>query len=424
MNRPALLAWAALAALAAQAAASGGGVILGPRRIESPPLALVAGKVVPMAGDPIPGGIVLIRDSKIEAVGRRDRIAVPAGYRVIEMPEALLLPGFIEAHSHQGARTTRDLNDMIQQINQGLRNLDFISYDHDAVKRARAGGVTALLFLPGSGTNMAGWGTLMKTWGRTVEEALIRYPGVLKIAQAGNPERPFGDLGAGRMGMTALLRDMFQKARDYHAAWTAFEKGEAKTAPRLDPSLEPFRPVFRREVPVCVHTQMYQPTLATMRLCGDEFGLIYYPTHSTFDGYKVATEAKARGTFINCGPRKYHFDRDTGRMIGVDFEWWKVIGEDHHSVNTDSPVLPQEELPLQGAMASRLGLPPHVAIKGLTVNNARLLLVQDRMGSIEPGKDADLVFWSGDPLDPRSRVLLTIINGHIAYDPDRDGRLF
>jgi len=383
--------------------------------------------VIPITSEPVPQGVVLIENSKILAVGPRDRVKIPPRFKVIEMPQAFLFPGFIEAHEHVGSRTSArmyDLNDMIQQINPGLRVLDFITVDHPEIRRARAGGVTTIIFIPGSGTNLSGWGVLMKTWGRTAREALIRYPGVLKVAQAGNPERRFGDLGAGRMGMNALLRHIFREGRDYARAWDDYEKGKTKEKPPFDPSLESFRDLYHREFPVCVHTQMYQPVLSTLRICGDEFGLWYYPTHSTFDAWKLAPEVKKRGVFINCGPRKYFFDRRTWEMVGFDREWWKVLGDDMLSVNTDAPVVPLEELPLQAAMASRLGLPPEVALKGITINNARLLGVEKRLGSIEKGKDADLVFWTGDPLDPESHVLLTIVNGHVAYDPRRDGRLF
>ncbi|HHI68673.1 MAG TPA: hypothetical protein ENJ97_05030, partial [Planctomycetes bacterium] len=194
---------AALALLLGASAFARDRVIYGPKKIDSPPMALLAGKVIPVTSDPIPDGVVLIRDSKILAVGPRDKVKIPPGFKVIEMPRALLFPGFIEAHEHMGSRTSRrmyDLNDMIQQINPGLRVLDFITTDHPEIKRARAGGVTTVIFIPGSGTNLSGWGVLMKTWGRTAREALMRFPGVLKVAQAGNPERPFGDLGSGRMG--------------------------------------------------------------------------------------------------------------------------------------------------------------------------------------------------------------------------------
>ncbi len=418
---------AALALLLASAVAGKDRIIYGPDRIDSPPMALVAGKVIPVTSDPIPGGVVLIRDSKILEVGPRDKVKIPPGFKVIEMPDALLFPGFIEAHEHMGSRTSArmyDLNDMIQQINPGLRVLDFITTDHPEIEKARAGGITTIIFIPGSGTNLSGWGVLMKTWGRTAREALVRYPGVLKIAQAGNPERPFGDLGSGRMGMNALLRHIFTEGKAYARAWDDYEKGKTGKRPPFVPSLESFRDLFHHRFPVCVHTQMYQPVLSTLRICGDEFGLWYYPTHSTFDAWKLAPEVKKRGVFINCGPRKYFFDRKTWEMVGFDKEWWKVLGDDMLSSNTDAPIVPLEELPLQAAMASRLGLPPEVAIRGITINNARLLGVDKRMGSIEKGKDADLVFWTGDPLDPESHVLLTIVNGHVAYDPDRDGRLF
>jgi hypothetical protein len=178
---------------------------------------------------------------------------------------------------------------------------------------------------------------------------------------------------------------------------------------------------------------MYQVVMATLRELHDEFGLWVFIDHGTFDAYRMSGEALKRGVPIANGPRQYYFDRDTGRMLGCAAGWalggqhgWPEpvpgVGANGIGINTDSPVVPQEELTLQAAMAVRLGLPDEWAIRGLTINPARFAGIDHRVGSLEAGKDADIAVWSGDPLDPRSWVRKVMINGTFYYDCDQGGK--
>jgi imidazolonepropionase-like amidohydrolase len=155
----------------------------------------------------------------------------------------------------------------------------------------------------------------------------------------------------------------------------------------------------------------------------DEFGIKAVIGHGTFDGYLNGALCAERGIPVLLGPRQIYFDRRTGRIFGCAAEYWKRGVEDIGS-NTDSPVVPQEELPYQAAMAVRHGLGDHKSIPGITCVVARALGVFDRIGSISPGKDADFVIWTGDPIDPRSVVLRAYVSGELAYDAERDGRRF
>jgi imidazolonepropionase-like amidohydrolase len=384
--------------------------------------ALVGGRVFTMAGPSIERGVVLMRDGKIEQTGAVGELAVPAGYRVVDTTGQRVIPGFIELHNHTACS---DLHDIVYQVNPELRVLDNIEMDSPEMRIARAGGVTTVLSIPGSGTNMGGFGAIVKTFGETPQEVLVRFPGALKIAQAGNPERGNGDLGAGRIGMNWMIRNVLVEGRAYHEAWCAYEEGKTKTQPTKDPRYEYLRGLYRGEYPVAVHTQIFQVVQSTLRMLARDLKLKVVIDHGEFDGFINARLAIENNVSAACGPRVFWLSQNDGRFFGLAASWyWLGVSDDHIGVNTDSPVVPQEELSFQAAMAIRHGLPEGVALKGLTINAARFLCLEKRLGSLETGKDADLAIWTGDPFDPRSRVLMTFVNGKVAYDAARDGQRF
>ncbi|MBL9076758.1 MAG: amidohydrolase family protein [Planctomycetes bacterium] len=402
----------------------------GPRGLPSPGYVFRAARVLPITAPPIDDGVVVTRNGVIEAIGRAADVAVPAGYEQVDCGAAILMPGLVELHCHIASETF-DLNDTVHPTNPEFRTLDLIGMEHDQIRTARAGGITTALYIPGSGSNMGGFGTLTKTWGKSPEEALVRFPGSLKIAQAGNPEREAGDLGTDMMGMSEGIRMTLLDGKRYwerHEAWQA-GRGEK---PEPDPTLELLRGLFRHEYPVSVHTQIYQVVLQTLQQLRQELGLWTVVVHGTFDGYRLSEDLLRAGVPVAGGPRQYHFDRATGRFEGLLGNWsrggqhgWRApvlgLGSDGVGVNTDSPVVPQEQLPLQAAMAVRLGWQHEWALRGLTINAARFVGIDQRVGSLEVGKDADLVLWSGDPIDPRSYVHVTVVNGTICYrrNPNR-----
>jgi imidazolonepropionase-like amidohydrolase len=400
----------------------------GPKSIPSPPLAFRVGKLVTMEGPPIHDGVILTRDSKIIALGKASETAIPEGFEVYDFPELWAVPGLVDLHCHVGSPGMGDINDTVYPTNPEMRTLDLVLMDHEAFKNALAAGVTTVLYIPGSGSNAGGFGTLTKTWGHSPDEALVRFPGCLKIAQAGNPERRSGDFGLTRAGMNQGLRFMLERARAYHEAWEAYKNGEGEK-PDFQADLEYLRGLFRHEYPVAVHTQIYQVALSTLRELRQEFGLWTVIVHGTFDAYRLSEVALELGVPVCNGPRQYHLDRETSQFIGNAAMWYaggkhgfateqRGLGRDGIGVNTDSPVIAQEQLTLQCAMAVRLGLPDEVGMRAMTINQARFVKIDDRVGSLKVGKDADIGFWTGDPIDPRSRVELTLVNGHVAYRRD------
>ncbi len=406
----------------------------GPEQLPSPLYAFKAAKIMPGDSEPIVNGVIITQDSKIIAIGRSDEVEIPEGCEVFDMGDSWILPGFIDLHCHMIGRG--GFNDSFHQTNPEMRTLDVINLNLPIVKRAVAGGVTSVLFIPGSGSNMGGFGTLSKTAGDP-EDALIRFPGSMKIAQAGNPERRTGELGAGRMGMNQGLRMTLQDGYDYYKAWEDFDAGVGPK-PDYRADLHLLRGLFRYEYPISVHTQQYQVVLETLRELRVEFDLWTFIDHGTFDGYRLSGEAKRVGVPVCNGPRQYLFDRAENKFIGLTNAWyagglhgWREpvegLGRDGIAINTDSvgsSGVTQEQLPMQVAMSIRLGLPYDVGIRAITINPARFIGIDHRVGSLEVGKDADIGIWSDDPIDPRSHVRMTVINGRIEYRRDPKRPLF
>ncbi len=387
---------------------------------DKPKIAIHVGKIMTAVGDPIGDGTILIKDGKIEAIGPRKKITVPDGYLVIDHSEHFAMPGLIDAHSHVGG--SGDLNEMVYQTNPELRNWDQIIPHNERLKVAIAGGVTTTCFIPGSGTNMGGFGVLMKTGPGDPEDVIIRAPGVLKIAQAGNPERRTGETGSGKMGMNYVIRQQLKEGQLYVRQWDDFEKGEA-AKPEFNLRLEYFKPLFRRQIPVVVHTQQYQVIQSTIRMLHDEMNLKVVIDHGTFDAYKIGKQLAKRGIPVMAGPRAFQLDRDKGQVTGIVNEYEKR-GIEILGVNTDAPVIPQEELFFQATMAVRYGWSEERAIKGLTIQPAKALMIDDRVGSLEVGKDADILITTGSILDPRNFVTQVFIDGSSVYDTKKDRRRF
>lgn len=384
------------------------------------PLAIRAGKVITM--DPnervLNNAIILVSGGKIEALGSQKEISIPAGYRVIDAEKRWVVPGLVDAHSHC-AGALGDLNDAVYLTNPGMACSSGIMPGNENLKDGVSGGVTSAIVIPGSATNMEGFGYVVNYAGEKVEEMMLKDPGCIKIAQAGNPERYWYRVG--RSYMNWNLRQTLQKAREYEKAWDAYEAGESEKPPGFDPCFHKFLGLFKRRFIALMHTQAYQVMMATYAMMVDEFNLVAVPSHCTFDGYKTAPLAKERNLFIINGPRQIYFDTTERRINGHAAKWWEG-GIRRLSVNTDAPVIPQEELTLQAALACRFGWLPYEALRGITLVAAQSLMVDDRVGSIEAGKAADLGIWTGDPIDPRSSCELTLIRGKIVYNASKRRR--
>jgi len=373
----------------------------------------------------IDDGVVLIADGIIQAVGPSKTTPIPAGYDVLDVGDQWLMPGMIDLHSHIGG--TRDINDAVFQVNPGLRVLPAVVPGYGTLKRAVAAGVTTILFIPGSATNIGGQGVLLKTGRDEYEEMCLRYPGSLKVAQGDNPTRFAYGMRRGLMNFH--IRTTFRRGVAYAKKWEAFEAGTGEK-PKRDINLDIFRDLRAKRTQISTHTQYYQLVMMSILLIKAEFGFDFYIDHGSFDSYRTGPLAIEHEVPAILGPREVMFPRpprfDTdgrveGSAWGFQKEGVKLVG-----FNTDAPVIPQEELQLQAAMGIRYGMSGDLmeGVRGLTIVPAVAAGIADQVGSLEVGKHADLLVLTGDPADPRTSIEKVYIEGILVYDAEQGERLW
>jgi imidazolonepropionase-like amidohydrolase len=373
-------------------------------------LAVKAARFLTMDTEPVHHGVMLVKDGKITAIGTD--VQIPAHADVLDLGEKTVTPGFVDLHHHVSSGGFGDINDMVAAINVELRTYDVVKPGAKLIKQTVGGGVTTTLFIPGSGTNISGFGVLLKMSGGPLEDVVIRKLGAMKVAQGYNPERRSGDMGSSRLGMSWHLHEVLNRGKAYAQQWADFEAGKGPK-PKLQPDLEQLRQVFEHKVPVIIHTAGARDCITTARMFQDVHKVRMILSHGTFDGHWAASALAKRKTPVNLGPRMYQLTKE-GRIQGIAEGYYRV-GCTDLSINTDAPVIAPEQLLLQAAMASRLGLPYKAALKALTIIPAQQVGIADRVGSLTPGKDADFIVTNGDPLDPRHTVELVYIEGKLVY---------
>ncbi|MFF4617781.1 amidohydrolase [Nonomuraea jabiensis] len=380
--------------------------------------AITSGYVVPIDGDPIDGGTVLVQDGKIAAVGRD--VAVPEGTPVVDAAGGWVLPGLVEAHGHLGVYEEaegwagQDTNEMTDPNGARLRALDAINPADLAFADALSGGVTTAVIKPGSGNPIGGQTVAIKCWGRSVDEMLVKEPASVKSALGENPKRVYGDqkkLPSTRQGVAAVIRDAFMKAQDYKARRAA-AADEGKPFDR-DGTLEILVRVLDGELPWCQHTHRADDISTALRLA-DEFGYRLIINHGT-DGHLLADTLADRDVPVIIGPlftsrSKVELRRRSLRNPGILARAGVRL-----AITTDHPVVPIHFLVHQATLAVKEGLDPAEALRSITLNPARIMGIDDRVGALRPGLDADVVIWSGDPLDVMSRALRVFVSGREVY---------
>ncbi|MFI7130496.1 amidohydrolase [Nonomuraea sp. NPDC050153] len=380
--------------------------------------AITSGYVVPIDGDPIDGGTVLVQNGKIAAVGRD--VAVPEGTPVVDAAGGWVLPGFVEAHGHLGVYEEaegwagQDTNEMTDPNGARLRALDAINPADLAFADALSGGVTTAVIKPGSGNPIGGQTVAIKCWGRSVDEMLVKEPTSVKSALGENPKRVYGDqkkLPSTRQGVAAVIRDAFMKAQDYKAKRAAAAE-EGKPFDR-DGTLEILVRVLDRELPWCQHTHRADDISTALRLA-DEFGYDLIVNHGT-EGHLLADTLAARDVPVIIGPLFTSRSKVELRQRSLRNPGILARAGVRLAITTDHPVVPIHFLVHQATLAVKEGLDPVEALRSITLTPARIMGIDDRVGALRPGLDADVVIWSGDPLDVMSRALRVFVSGREVY---------
>ena len=388
-----------------------------------PLLAIVGARLVPIEGDPIEDGVVLARGGRIEALGAAGEIEVPQDAQVVDAAGGWVLPGLIDAHVHLGVWEEgegwagQDTNEMTDPVMAAARAIDGINPREVGFDDALMGGVTTVNITPGSGNPIGGQAVALKTYGRMVDEMVLRNPSGIKSALGENPKRVYGEqkkTPGTRLGVALVLRRAFAAARSYQARVAGAEGKPVDT----DLVAEILGQVLDREIPWRQHCHRADDIATALRLA-DEFGYRLVLDHGT-ESYLLADVLAERQVPVLYGPLIVSRSKVEVRERSLKAPGILDRAGVEVSIITDHPVVPIEYLITQAALAVREGMDRDAALRSVTINPARVLGVEDRVGSLAVGKDADLVLWSGDPLDLHSRVLGTWIDGVQVYTYDEE----
>ena len=359
-------------------------------------------------------GDILIEDGKLVSVGEH----IEGDGDVLDAEGLHAYPGFVDAHSHIGldgyggpTGTTYDYNEMNDICCPQLRGLDSYYAQDAAIPMALEGGVTTVAAGPGSANVLGGTFLAVKLYGNTVEEAMINPAIAMKCAFGENPKRCYKDKrDSARMTTAAILRETLFEARDYMLRKEAAGDDITKM-PKFDMKFEALIPVLKREIPLKAHAHRSDDIMTAIRIAR-EFDLRITIEHCT-EGHLIVDELKAAGVPVAVGPTL----TNASKLELLNKSWTTpgilAAAGLQVSIITDAPVIPQQYLPLCAGLAVKAGMDPFQALQAITINPAKHIGIEDRVGSLEPGKDADVVLTDGDPMVSDTSVKYVIVDGKI-----------
>ena len=360
----------------------------------------------------LPDGKILIEGGKILAVGRE--IDAPAGCEVFDASGKLITPGLVDAHTHIGLDESAirwegaDYNERSDPVTPEMRGIDGLNPMDEAFSLALAGGVTSAVTGPGSANVIGGTFLAVKLYGKCVDEMVLRNPVAMKVAFGENPKGCYGQNGnkmpVTRMGIAALLRQTLNKAQNYLQ-----ERESDKPCPR-DLKMEALLPVLRKEIPLKVHAHRADDILTALRIA-KVFDIDVTLDHCT-EGHLIVDQLVKAGRPVLVGPTfgsksKYELKNKTFRTPGILADAGLEV-----CIITDAPVIPLQHLSLAAGLAMREGMKEEDAWRAITVNPAHVAGIDGRVGSLEPGKDADIAVFDGNPLrEIQAKAVQVFVNG-------------
>lgn len=374
------------------------------------------GKIIPISGEPIEKGVLVIRGGKILAVGAQGEVNIPSKAKEFDVSGKVIMPGLVDSHSHIGGG---DGGDRSSAFHPDTRILDSIDPRSDTFKKALAGGITTVNVMPGSGHLMSGQTAYLKLRkADQIEEMLFvdnprkEIAGGLKMANGTNP------LGSGpfpgtRAKSASMVRQLFLKAQNYKEKVEA-AKGDPENMPKRDIGMETLVEVLNGERIVHNHTHRHDDILTAIRLAEEfDYRLVL---HHVSEAWKVAdeiAEADVPASIIV-------LDSPGGKMEAVDIKYKNGAVLEKAGVtvgyHTDASITDTRLFLRSGAFGVRAGMSRDAALKALTIQNAKIMDLQNRVGTLEKGKDADFIVLSGDPLSVYTRVQQTWVEGKKRFD--------
>jgi imidazolonepropionase-like amidohydrolase len=384
---------------------------------------IIGGMIKTMAGRDIPDGCIHIKDGKIAEIGSRKEVPLqPApNERVIEISDGLIMPGLIEAHCHMGITEEKkgmegdDCNETVDPITPYLRAIDAVNTMDAAFDDAVRAGITSAMIGPGSSNVVGGQFAFLKTRGRRVDDLIVKAPAAMKVAFGENPKVNYSGEGKSpstRMAIAAMLREELTKAEAY--AKRKKQAADNGKSFEEDFRMECWLPVLDGEIPLKAHVHRVDDIFTAIRIAR-EFSLKMTLDHCS-EGHMIAAELAQEGFPAIVGP-----DLASRNKIEVQNMAFKTVGVLNQAgvmtaVTTDHPVSLIQSLPLCAGLAVKSGLDMEEGYKAITIHPAIICGVSDRVGSLEPGKDADIAIFTGNPMEVFTRTLYTIIDGQVVYE--------
>lgn len=388
------------------------------------PKYIIGGRILTMEGQVYEKGTIEIAEGKIKDIrkGISDKVYAEGRNNVLLAEGAWIFPGLIEAHCHMGITEEKkgmegdDCNENVEPVTPYLRAIDGINTMDAAFDDAVRAGITSAMIGPGSANVVGGQFAFIKTKGRCIDELIVKAPAAMKVAFGENPKVNFSGQGKSpvtRMAIAALLREALFNAQLYQKRK---QKKEAGFEP--DFTMEPWLPVLNGEIPLKAHAHRVDDIFTAIRIA-EEFGVSMTLDHCS-EGHLIADKIKKAGYPAIVGP-----DLSSRSKIEVQNMAFKTAGELSRAgvtvaITTDHPVSVIQSLPLCAGLAVKAGLSMEEGFRAITINPATICGVADRVGSLKPGKDADIAIFDGNPLALETRTLYTIINGKIVYDAQQE----
>ena len=359
-------------------------------------------------------GDIVIENGKLVSVGG----SAGEGGDVLDASGLHAYPGFVDAHSHIGLDAyggptggTFDINEMNDIVSPHLRGIDSYNAQDTAIPMALAGGVTTVAAGPGSANVFGGTFLAVKLYGNTVDEAVVDPSVAMKCAFGENPKRCYKDkCDSARMTTAAIFRQTLFEARDYMLRKEAAGDDITKQ-PKFDMKSEALIPVLKREIPLKAHAQRADDIMTALRIA-KEFDLKITIEHCT-EGHLIVDELKEANVPVAVGPTLTNASKV--ELLNKSWTTPGILAEAGLPVSiiTDAPVIPQQYLTLCAGLSVKAGMDPFKALQAITINPARHIGIEDRVGSLEAGKDADVVLTSGDPMVSDTVVKYVIVDGKV-----------
>ena len=374
---------------------------------------IIHGRVMTMTGETYEDGFVAFEDGKITGVGPMEAAGPLTGGDVFDAEGGYVLPGFIDAHTHIGVLcesinvAAEFINEMTDPILPHLRIIDGLNPMDTAIPKAARAGVTSAVICPGSANAIGGQTAAIKLRGESADEMVFKFPCSMKMALGDNVRWTYGrDKRVSpmtRMGVAMVIREAFAQAREY------MEKKESGKDVAFNAKWEALIPVLKRELPVNIHAHRGDDILTAIRLA-QEFDLDMRIIHCT-DGQLVGKYmARAHIPGI-VGPALMSSAKQENANVSMATPASMVRDGVKIAITTDHDVIPLQYLPICAAVAVREGLDPYEALKAITINAAEIAGIDDRVGSLAVGKDADIAVFSGHPFDYLTQVKAVYIDG-------------